>query len=119
MTVPLVAALAIVNGIANAFTTPSHQSLFLDLVGREDLMNAIALNSMQFNLSRIVGPMLAGLTIAAFGETGCFVLNAVSFVAILVPLATLPPAAAVRGGIRGGAWVELSKRPALRAPASA
>ena len=46
--------------IANAYTTPSHQSLFLDLVGPEDLMNAISLNSMQFNLSRIAGPMAAG-----------------------------------------------------------
>ena len=56
VTVPLVAALAVSSGIANAFMTPSHQSLFLDLVGSEDLMNAIALNSMQFNLSRIIGP---------------------------------------------------------------
>ena len=104
--VPLVAAVAIVNGIANALMTPSHQSLFLDLVGRADLMNAIALNSMQFNLSRVVGPMLAGFTIAAFSETVCFLLNAVSFVAFLVPLATLPPLPARRGR-RRGAWVDL------------
>jgi MFS family permease len=90
VTVPLVAAVAVLNGIANALTVPSHQSLFLDLVGREDLSNAIALNSMQFNLSRVVGPMLAGLVIGAFGETTCFALNGVSFVAILVALATLP-----------------------------
>ncbi len=104
--VPLVAAVAILNGIANAFMTPSHQSLFLDLVGREDLMNAIALNSMQFNLSRVVGPMLAGFTIAAFSETACFLVNALSFVAILVPLATLPPLP-VRPGRQRGAWVDL------------
>ena len=106
VTVPLVAALAITSGVANAFMTPSHQSLFLDLVGAEDLMNAIALNSMQFNLSRIIGPMIAGFTIAAFGETGCFLLNAVSFVAILVPLALLPPMRSARRPTRG-AWVDL------------
>ena len=105
-TVPLVAVLAIVSGVANAYTTPSHQSLFLDLVGPDDLLNAISLNSMQFNLSRVVGPMLAGFTIAAFGEPGCFLLNAVSFVAILIPLSLLP---AMRPAARpsGGAWSDL------------
>ncbi len=106
VTVPLVAALAITSGVAGAFMTPSHQSLFLDLVGAENLMNAIALNSMQFNLSRIIGPMIAGFTIAAVGETGCFLLNAVSFVAILVPLALLPPMRSARRPTRG-AWVDL------------
>ena len=106
VTVPLVAALAITSGVATAFMTPSHQSLFLDLVGSRDLMNAIALNSMQFNLSRIVGPMVAGFTIAAFGESACFLLNAVSYVAILVPLALLPPMRSARRPTRG-AWVDL------------
>lgn len=117
VSVPLVAAVAIVNGIANAFTTPSHQTLFLDLVGREDLTNAIALNSMQFNLSRVVGPMIAGLTIAAVGEAACFALNGVSFVAILVPLATLPPLPRVRRRARS-AWIDLrsSLRYARRHP---
>ncbi len=104
--VPLVAAVAIVNGVANAFTTPSHQSLFLNLVGRDDLMNAIALNSTQFNLSRVIGPMAAGFAIAAAGETACFLLNAVSFVAILIPLAALPKLPRAVGASRG-AWVDL------------
>ena len=106
VSVPLVAAVAIVNGLANAFTMPSHQSLFLDLVGREDLMNAISLNSMQFNLSRVIGPMIAGLTIAAFGETGCFLLNAVSYLAVIAALAALPALHRRRAGSRG-AWVDL------------
>ena len=106
VTVPLVAAVAIVNGVANALTTPSHQSLFLDLVGREDLMNAIALNSMQFNLSRVLGPAIAGVVIGAAGETACFLVNAVSFVAILVPLATLPPLPARARGVTS-AWADL------------
>jgi len=106
VTVPLVAAVAIVNGLANAFTMPSHQSLFLDLVGREDLMNAISLNSMQFNLSRVLGPMMAGFTIAAFGETGCFLLNAVSYLAVIAALAVLPPLRK-RASRSHGAWIDM------------
>jgi predicted MFS family arabinose efflux permease len=85
---------------------PSHQSLFLDLVGREDLLNAISLNSMQFNLSRVVGPMVAGLTIAAFGETGCFLLNAVSYLAVIAALFALPAMRRRRGPSRGP-WIDL------------
>jgi MFS family permease len=106
VSVPLVGAVAIVSGFANAFMMPSHQSLFFDLVGREDLMNAISINSMQFNLSRVVGPMIAGLMIAAFGETGCFLLNAVSYLAVIAALMALPPLARHRAPSRG-AWVEL------------
>jgi MFS family permease len=106
VSVPLVAAVALSNGIASAMTTPSHQSIFLDLVGRRDLMNAIALNSMQFNLSRIVGPALAGFTIASFGETTCFVLNALSYSAILVAIFLLPKLHTSHARSRG-AWLEL------------
>lgn len=106
VSVSLIALVAIVNGSANAMASPSHQSLFLDLVGREDLMNAIALNSMQFNLSRVIGPALAGFTIASFGEAACFLVNAVSFGAILLPVAALPPLPAGRGR-RLGAWTDL------------
>ena len=106
VSVPLVGAIAVVNGLANAFTMPSHQSLFLDLVGREDLLNAISLNSMQFNLSRVIGPMVAGLTIAAFGETGCFALNAVSYLAVIAALAALPPMRRRRSRNRS-AWIDL------------
>lgn len=91
VSVPLVAAVALINGTANAFTTPSHQSLFLDLVGRDDLMNAISLNAMQFNLSRIAGPAVAGFVIGKASESACFLANAASFAGILVPLATMPP----------------------------
>jgi MFS family permease len=106
VSVPLVAAMAVIAGAAGAMTTPSHQSLFLDLVGRDDLMNAIAINSMQFNLSRVLGPMVAGFTIAAFGEATCFLVNALSFVAILVPLYGLPQQPKPRSR-RPGAWVEV------------
>ncbi len=106
VSVHLVAALAFINGIANAYTTPSHQSLFIDLVGRDDLMNAISLNSMQFNLSRVIGPVIAGFTIAGLGETGCFLLNGVSFLPFLIAILRLPGLNAGRRKPRGS-WVEL------------
>lgn len=104
--IPLVTLLAVVNGVANAYTTPSHQSLFVDLVGRDNLMNAISLNSMQFNLSRIVGPIVAGFTIAGLGETGCFLLNGISFVPFLVAIAALPSLPPRRRRPRSS-WIEL------------
>ena len=104
VSIPLVAALAVANGAASAYMTPSHQSLFIDLVGRHDLMNAISLNSMQFNLSRIVGPMLAGFTIAAFGENVCFFLNALSFVPFLAAILALPRLTRKRRRTRGS-WM--------------
>lgn len=106
VSVPLVALLAVANGTASAYMTPSHQSLFLDLVGRHDLMNAISLNSMQFNLSRIVGPIVAGFTIAAFGENACFFLNAVSFVPFLAAILALPSSPRKRRRTRGS-WIDL------------
>ncbi len=106
VSVHLVAALAFVNGIANAYTTPSHQSLFIDLVGRDDLMNAISLNSMQFNLSRVIGPVIAGFTIAGLGETGCFLLNGVSFLPFLIAILRLPGPTPRRRKPKGS-WVEL------------
>lgn len=74
-------------GTVNAFDIPIRQSLFLDLVGRDDLPNAIALNAAAFNGARLVGPSVAGLVLAAYGETACFALNAVSFLAVLAGLA--------------------------------
>lgn len=71
-------------GLINAFETPTRQAFLLKLVGsREALPNAIALQSMMFNGARFVGPSLAGLVLAAFGEAWCFVLNACSYLVIL------------------------------------
>ena len=79
ITMPLLAGLALFAGICNAFETPTRQSIFVQLLERrEDLPNAIALNSMLMNGTRLVGPSLGGLVIAAWGETACFALNAVS-----------------------------------------
>jgi len=91
--VSLIVLLAFANGVAMSLNTPSYQALVPQLVPREDLTNAIALNSAQFNMSRVLGPTLGGLAMALFGVSGNFLLNALSFVAVLVALMqiTYPP----------------------------
>lgn len=79
-------ALASMLGVVNAFDIPTRQAFVVEMVKREDLHNAIALNSSMFNGARIVGPALAGLTVAIVGEGWCFLLNAGSFLAVLVAL---------------------------------
>jgi MFS family permease len=87
ITMPQLAALALFAGICNAFETPTRQSIFVQLLDRrEDLPNAIALNSMLMNGTRLIGPSIGGLLIAAFSETACFALNSVSYAAVLVAL---------------------------------
>jgi MFS family permease len=78
-----VAVLATVYGLANAFDMPTRQSFVADLVGRRNLMNAIALNSAMFNSARLVGPAMAGVLIARLGLAQTFLFNAVSFIAVL------------------------------------
>jgi MFS family permease len=78
--------LALTLGLINAFDIPARQSMTLDMVGREDLRHAISLNSMMFNMARIVGPTLAGALVALVGEGICFALNAASFGAVLTSL---------------------------------
>lgn len=86
-------ALAVFLGLANALDMPARQAFYLDLVERDDLMNAIALNSSVFNGARIVGPALGGLVVATLGEAPAFALNALSFTAVLAGLLMmrLPP----------------------------
>jgi MFS family permease len=85
----MILILAILLGCANAVDMPVRQSFAIELVGREDVGNAVALNSAMFNGSRIVGPALAGLTIGVFGVAAAFALNALSFLAVIVALAAL------------------------------
>jgi MFS family permease len=79
-------ALAFVSGCISSVEIPARQSMFIDLVGREDLPDAIALNSSGFNLARVVGPGLAAAVIARLGIAWCFALNAASFVTVLIGL---------------------------------
>lgn len=88
-----VAALAAVVGVVNALDMPARQSMIVELVGKEDLGNAIALNSASFNAARTVGPALAGLLIDRFGVTVAFLANGLSFLAVVAALlAARPPA---------------------------
>jgi MFS family permease len=79
-------AIAFLTGIAIVFDTPSRQSLTFQMVGRDELPNAVALNSSLFNTARIFGPALAGVVIALVGVGWCFTINAVSFLAVLAGL---------------------------------
>ena len=78
--------IAFLVGIVNAFDVPIRQSFFVNMVGRKDLPNAIALNSSIFNGARVVGPAIAGFAIAWIGEGWCFFLNGVSFLAVIAAL---------------------------------
>src|SRR5947209_3478507 len=73
-------------GIVNAFDIPGRQAFLVDMVGKEDLMNAIALNSSMFNGARVVGPAIAGILVAKIGEGWCFFANGVSYIAVIVGL---------------------------------
>ena len=90
--------LAFLLGTVNAFDMPARQAFVVEMVGREDLMNAIALNASIFNGSRVVGPAIGAFIITVVGIAGCFFLNALSFVAVIIGLflMRLPPAAAKR-----------------------
>lgn len=81
--------LSFVTGMAQAFGGPAYQALIPRLVQPEDLPNAIAMNSIQFNLARVIGPALGGLAMAKLGATWCFSLNGVSFVAVIISLLML------------------------------
>jgi len=78
--------LAAALGTVNAFDIPARQAFLMDMVGREDLMNAIALNSSMFNGARIIGPAVAGIVVAWVGEGWCFFANAVSYIAVIAGL---------------------------------
>jgi MFS family permease len=88
-TMPVVLALATLGGVVLVFDAPGRQALTFELVGRRELPNAVALNSSLFNAARVVGPAIGGVVIATAGTGACFVVNAVSFLAVLAALALL------------------------------
>jgi MFS family permease len=92
-------------GAVNAFDIPARQSFIVEMVARPDLMNAIALNSSMFNASRVVGPAIAGILVAAIGEGWCFFVNGISYIAVIIGLLLMR--------------VEPNARPANRASALA
>jgi MFS family permease len=100
-----VMVLAVMFGIVSAFDIPARQALLVELVGRDNLMNAIALNSSMFNAARIVGPAVAGVLIGATDVGMCFFLNGVSYVAVLAGLFAIRLPPFVRRPREYSAWV--------------
>jgi len=100
VTVHWIMGLAAFAGLLSAFEVPTRQALVIDLVEREDLMNAIALNSSAFNVARVIGPALAGALIAAVGLAACFFVNAASYVAVLFGLLAMQLKVSAAGGAR-------------------
>lgn len=86
ITITEIFVLAALLGVVNAFDVPVRQSFLVEMVGREDLINAIALNSSMFNGARIIGPAIAGILVAKIGEGWCFFANAVSYIAVIIGL---------------------------------
>lgn len=78
--------IALLNGTVMAFDAPARQSVVIELAGKQHLMNAIALNSAAFNSARIIGPALAGILISIIGMSGCFYINGISFIAVIISL---------------------------------
>jgi MFS family permease len=78
--------LASLLGVVNAFDIPARQAFLIDMVGRDDLLNAIALNSSMFNGARIIGPAIAGILVASVGEGWCFFGNGISYIAVITGL---------------------------------
>src|SRR6476646_5325994 len=87
----MVLGFSFVTGCCMSLASPSYLAMTYDLVGREDLANAIAMNSTQFQLSRVVGPTLAGVGFSLFGLAGCFYVNGLSFAAVVIALSMVRP----------------------------
>ena len=87
--VEYVILLAALNGFVSAFDMPGRQAFVVEMVGREDLPNAISMNSMIFNGARMIGPAIAGLSIAVIGVAGCFILNGISYLAVIWSLSQM------------------------------
>jgi MFS family permease len=103
-----VVLMAVLLGIANAFDAPARQSFIVDMVGREDLINGIAMNSIMFNGARVIGPALGGLVLAAVGAGWCFLLNGVSFLAVIAGLMAMHMPQMERRPVGGAsAWQQL------------
>ena len=89
ITIPLLVALAGMNGLISAVEIPARQALIVELVGRDDVVDAVALNSGGFNLARIIGPSIAAAVIASAGLSWCFGVNALSYIAVIGCLAAI------------------------------
>jgi MFS family permease len=96
--------LAALLGVVNAFDIPGRQSFLVDMVGKDDLMNAIALNSSMFNGARVIGPAVAGVLVARLGEGWCFFANGVSYIAVIAGLMLMNVHAPARVSEKASPW---------------
>ncbi len=109
ITVPEIFVLAALLGVVNAFDIPGRQSFLVDMVGKEDLMNAIALNSSMFNGARVVGPAVAGILVARLGEGWCFFVNGVSYIAVIAGLLMMNVHAPARISTKTPPWEHIKE----------
>ena len=109
--------LAALLGVVNAFDIPGRQAFLVDMVGKDHLMNAIALNSSMFNGARVIGPAIAGILLIKIGEGWCFAANAISYVAVIIGLLLMNVRSVPRAGknspiediIEGFRWANKTK----------
>jgi len=104
--------LSMLLGTVNAFDMPARQSFIVEMVGKDDLLNAIALNSTVFNASRIVGPVGAGILVPILGEAICFFLNGISFLAVLIGLMLMDLRSLSQASVeaeQGSVWLKLKE----------
>ncbi|OJV91349.1 MAG: hypothetical protein BGO39_26480 [Chloroflexi bacterium 54-19] len=105
----MVIVIALGIGIVQAFNSPAYQTIMLDLVRKEDIMNAIALNSFQFNLTRVIGPGIAGVLVTLVGVAVCFFLNSLSFMAVVGALLLVKLPKPVRIVEKRPMWEEIKE----------
>lgn len=117
----IVYALALILGLVTVFDNPTRQTFAIELVGQDNLPNAVSLGSAEFNLARIIGPAVAGVLIASSGLATCFIINGLSYTAVLISLAMMsdkqltpaPLLKKTKGQLREG-FAYISKTPVLR-----
>ncbi len=102
-----VVVLAVLLGVINAFDGPARQAFVVEMVGREDLSNAIAINSMTFNSARVIGPAVGGFLLATVGADWCFLINGLSFLAVIVGLLAMRVPPAPRRNAQMAPWQQL------------
>lgn len=109
ITVPLLITIAALLGVVNAFDIPARQAFVVEMVGREDLVNAIALNSSVFNGARIIGPSIAGVLVGTIGEGWCFFVNGISYTAVLTGLLMMTVPARRPDVLKGSALARIAE----------
>jgi MFS family permease len=106
--VPHIFVIATLLGVVRSLDVPTRQAFVVEMVGKADLMNAIALNSSVFNSARMIGPAIAGATVAAVGEGWCFFADGVSYLAVIAGLVAMRDLAPVASRVRARPWRELT-----------